>query len=110
MKFRFRCKPDKYKGLRIEIAKMYAEEDNTLFGYVSPSIQPENIEELNKEDKENEKELINKGYNQVVKKKKKYGNFFQKQWRLVVKIVLEFYVKLIKTWSGQANTELFPLE
>ena len=110
-------KPAQYKFLRIEMAKLYTDEDESLFGPVNiETLADEDIEELNDEEKAqqkkkqaDEKGLIAKGYNRVVEKVKEIRQSFSKA---VVagsrsgsgKIVYEFYDKLIQIWGGSANT------
>ena len=110
-------KPAQYKYLRIETAKLYAEQDEELFGPVSLTLPSENSEEFNDEEREqlkkqeaHERELISKGYHRVVEKVKEIRQNFSKA---VVqgtrsgcgKFVYEFYDKLITIWGGSANTE-----
>ena len=113
-------KPAQYKYLKTEMAKLYAEQDEELFGPVSLTLPSENIDEMNDEEREqlkkqeaHERELINKGYNRVVEKVKEVRQNFSKA---VVqgtrsgcgKFVYEFYDKLITIWGGSANTEPLP--
>lgn len=113
-------KPAQYKYLRIEMAKLYAEQDEELFGPVSLTLPSENIEEFNDEEREqlkkqeaHERDLISKGYHRVVEKVKEIRQNFSKA---VVqgtrsgcgKFIYEFYDKLITIWGGSANTEPLP--
>ena len=110
-------KPAQYKHLRQEMAKLYADEDEVLFGPVREVLPIENIDELSNEEKAEvkrkqarQRELISKGYNRIVEKVKEIWQSFSKA---VVagsrsgcgKIIFEFYDKLVKIWGGSANTE-----
>ena len=114
-------KPAQYKYLRIEMAKLYAEQEEELFGPVSLTLPSENIEEFNDKEREQLKKqeahkrelIISKEYHRVVKKVKEIRQNFSKA---VVqgtrsgcgKFVYEFYDKLITIWGGSANTEPLP--
>ena len=112
-------KPAQYKHLRREMAKLYADEDESLFGPVSQKmpLSDDDLEELSDEEKAQVKKevarvksCIAKGYNRIVEKVKEIRQSFSKA---VVsgtrsgcgKIVFEFYEKLITIWGGSANTE-----
>ena len=77
-------KPAQYKYLRIEMAKIYAEQDEELFGPISLTLPSENIEELSGEEREqlkkqeaHEKELINKGQPRSRKSERNTTKFFK---------------------------------
>ena len=46
-------KPAQYKYLRTEMAKLFAEQDEELFGPVSLTLPSKNIDEINDEEREN---------------------------------------------------------
>ena len=112
-------KPAQYKHLRKEMAKLYADEDESLFGPVSQDLplSDNEFDEMSDEEKaqvkkerDRVKSCITKGYNRIVEKVKEIRQSFSKA---VVsgtrsgcgKIVFEFYEKLVTIWGGSANTE-----
>ena len=106
-----------YQELRVEMAKIYADDDVSLFGPVASIALPDNFDILSKEEKnkaknrvKESKDLITKGQKRVMEKVKEIRQNFSKA---VVsgsrsgsgKIVYEFYDKLITLWGGSAGTE-----
>ena len=112
--------PDKqiqYQELRVETAKIYADDNISLFGPVASIALPDNFDILSKEEKnkakncvKESKDLITKGQKRVMEKVKEIRQNFSKALLSGSrsgsgKIVYEFYDKLITLWGGSASTE-----
>ena len=101
------------------MAKLYADEDESLLGPVSQDLplSDNEFDEMSDEEKAQVKKeqdcvksCITKGYNRNVEKVKEIRQSFSKAAVSGTrsgcgKIVFEFYEKLVTIWGGSANTE-----
>ena len=108
-------KPMQYKELRIKMASIYENQDQSLFGRVKAEALPEDFEDLDTKEKalakaavKDSKGQIRKSTKRIIEKVKEMRQNFSKaiikgSMSGSGKLVFEFFGKFVEIWGGFPN-------
>ena len=108
-------KPMQYKELRIKMASIYENQDQSLFGRVKAEALPEDFEDLDTKEKalakaavKDSKGQIRKSTKRIIEKVKEMRQNFSKaiikgSMSGSGKLVFEFFGKFVEIWGGSPN-------